>query len=74
MTPDIGHLMGTCRMGNDPSTSVVDGFCRSHDIPNLYICSAAAFVTSGGCNPTETVMALAARTADHIIEEAKNLS
>lgn len=74
VTPDTGHLMGTCRMGKDPSTSVVDGFCRSHDIPNLYICSAAAFVTGGGCNPTETVMALAARTADHIINEAKKLN
>ena len=68
--PDTGHLMGGCRMGNDPSTSVVDEFCRSHDIPNLYICSAAVFVTSGGCNPTETVMAVAARTADYIIREA----
>lgn len=68
--PDTGHLMGTCRMGNDPATSVVDRFCRSHDIPNLYICSASVFVTSGGCNPTETVMAIAARTADHIIHEA----
>lgn len=68
--PDTGHLMGTCKMGNNPSTSVVDGFCRSHDIPNLYICGAPVFVTSGGCNPTETVMAIAARTADHIIEEA----
>ncbi|HUW63451.1 MAG TPA: GMC family oxidoreductase [Spirochaetia bacterium] len=68
--PDTGHLMGACRMGNDAATSVVDGFCRSHDIPNLYICSAAVFVTSGGCNPTETVMAIAARTADHIIDEA----
>ena len=67
--PDTGHLMGTCRMGNDPANSVVDGFCRSHDIPNLYICGASVFVTSGGCNPTETVMAIAARTADHIIEE-----
>lgn len=69
--PDTGHLMGGTRMGNDPSTSVVDGFCRSHDIPNLYICSASVFVTSGGGNPTETVMAIAARTADHIIEQAK---
>jgi choline dehydrogenase-like flavoprotein len=69
--PDTGHLMGGTRMGNDPATSVVDGFCRSHDIANLYICSASVFVTSGGGNPTETVMAIAARTADHIIEQAK---
>lgn len=51
-------------------TSVVDGFCRCHDIPNLYICSASVFVTSGGCNPTKTVMAIAARTADHVIKMA----
>ena len=66
--PDTGHLMGGTRMGNDPRSSVVDQYCRSHDIPNLYICSAAVFVTSGGGNPTETVMAIAARTADHIIK------
>nr|WP_238455526.1 GMC family oxidoreductase [Desulfolucanica intricata] len=69
--PDTGHLMGGTRMGNDPATSVVDKYCRSHDIPNLYICSASVFVTSGGGNPTETVMAIAARTADHIIEQVK---
>lgn len=68
--PDSAHLMGTCRMGNNPGNSVVNRFCQSHDIPNLYICSASVFVTSGGGNPTETVMAIAARTADHIIEEA----
>jgi len=72
--PDTGHLLGACRMGNDPSNSVVDGFCRSHDIPNLYICSASVFVTSGGGNPTETVMAIAARTADYIVEEARKNS
>jgi len=69
--PDSAHLMGGCRMGVDPSTSVVNPFCRSHDIPNLYICDASVFVTSGAANPTETVMALAARTAHHIIKEGK---
>ena len=66
--PDTGHLMGGCRMGNDPNSSVVNGFCQSHDIPNLFICDASAFVTSGGANPTETVMAIAARTADYLID------
>ncbi|NGQ96023.1 GMC family oxidoreductase [Brevibacillus sp. SYP-B805] len=65
---DTAHLMGGCRMGNDPRTSVVDQFGRSHDIPNLYIVGASTFVTSGGANPTNTVMALAARTADHLID------
>lgn len=68
VVPDTGHLHGGCRMGSDPRTSVVNWFCQSHDIPNLYICSASVFVTSGGANPTETVMAIAARTADHLID------
>lgn len=42
---------------------------QCHDIPNLYISGAPVFVTSGGANPTETVMALAAWTADHIIDK-----
>ncbi|MBS4026723.1 MAG: GMC family oxidoreductase [Clostridia bacterium] len=65
--PDTGHLMGTCRMGGDPKMSAVNGFCQSHDIPNLFICDASVFVTSGSGNPTETVLAIAARTADYLI-------
>lgn len=71
VTADTAHLMGGCRMGRDPATSVVDAYGRSHDIPNLYIAGASVFVTSGGGNPTHTVMALAARTADHLIREMK---
>jgi len=70
-TKDTAHMMGGCRMGNDPKTSVTNSFGQTHDIPNLYICSASLFVTSGGGNPTDTVMALAARTADHLIEQMK---
>jgi choline dehydrogenase-like flavoprotein len=66
---DTAHLMGGCRMGNSPDTSVVNQWCQTHDIPNLYICSAAVFVTSGGANPTNTVMAIAARTAAYIKEQ-----
>lgn len=66
---DTAHLHGTCRMGDDPKDSVVNGFCQSHDIPNLFICDASVFVTSGGGNPTLTVMAIAARTADYIVDE-----
>jgi len=69
--PDTGHLHGGCRMGNNPKTSVVNGFCQTHDIPNLFVCDASVFVTSGGANPTETVMAIAARTADYVISEMK---
>ncbi|WP_019120505.1 GMC family oxidoreductase [Brevibacillus massiliensis] len=70
VVPDTAHMMGGCRMGDNPQTSVVNSFGRSHDIPNLFICDASIFVTSGGGNPTNTVMALAARTADYIKEKA----
>lgn len=63
---DTAHLMGGCRMGTDASSSVVNSYGQSHDIPNLFICDASVFVTSGAANPTHTVMALAARTADYI--------
>jgi choline dehydrogenase-like flavoprotein len=60
------HLLGTCRMGDDPATSVVDSSHRSHDVPNLFICDGSSFVTSGRGQPTMTIMALAFRAADHI--------
>ena len=60
------HLLGTCRMGNDPATSVVDSKHRSHDVPNLFICDGSSMVTSGRGQPTQTIMALAFRAADHI--------
>lgn len=68
---DSAHLMGTCRMGDDPNSSVVNEFCQSHDIPNLFICDASVFVTSTPTNPTLTVMAIAKRTADYIKDKAK---
>jgi len=60
------HLLGTCRMGDDPATSVVNRDHRSHDIPNLFICDGSSFVTSGRGQPTMTIMALAFRAADKI--------
>jgi len=56
-----GHLLGTARMGTDARTSVVDQFCRSHDIPNLLIVDGSVMVTSGAMNPTATITALALR-------------
>ncbi len=67
-----GHLMGTCRMGNDPQTSVVDKFNRAHDVPNLFIVDGSSFVTSGRNHPTCTIEALAYRAADNILRTAKN--
>lgn len=60
------HLLGTCRMGDDPTTSVVNRDHRSHDVPNLFICDGSSFVTSGRGQPTMTIMALAFRAADKI--------
>jgi choline dehydrogenase-like flavoprotein len=61
------HLLGTCRMGSDPANSVVDADCRTHDIPNLFICDGSVFPTSTAVNPSLTIEALAARTADRIV-------
>jgi len=71
-TDDTAHLMGGCRMGTDPATSVTNSFGQTHDIPNLFIAGASLFVTSGGGNPTNTVMALAARSADYIVEQLRH--
>ena len=65
------HLLGTCRMGNDPKSSVVDKYHRTHDVPNLFICDGSSFVTSGRGQPTMTIQALAFRAADHIGQFAK---
>ena len=65
------HLLGTCRMGDDPATSVVDRFHRSHDIPNLFICDGSSFVTSGRGQPTMTIMALAFRAAENMMAAAR---
>ena len=65
LTNGGAHLLGTCRMGDDPTASVVDRKHRSHDVANL-ICDGSSFVTSGRGQPTMTIMALAFRAADHI--------
>jgi choline dehydrogenase-like flavoprotein len=65
------HLLGTCRMGNDPSASVVDKFHRAHDVPNLFIVDGSSFVTSGSGQPTMTIQALAFRAAEAITGFAK---
>jgi choline dehydrogenase-like flavoprotein len=66
------HLMGTCRMGNDPKASVVDKYHRAHDVPNLFIVDGSSFVTSGRNQPTCTIQALAYRASDYIARMAKS--
>jgi choline dehydrogenase-like flavoprotein len=64
------HLLGTCRMGDDPKTSVVDRWGRAHDVPNLYVVDGSVFVTSGPQPPTATIAANAARCTAHLIATA----
>lgn len=65
------HLLGTARMGDDPASSVVDRYHRTHEVENLFICDGSSFVTSGRGQPTMTIMALAFRAADHLKEAAR---
>ena len=65
------HLLGTCRMGNDPKTSVINADHRTHDVKNLFLCDGSSLVTSGRGQPTMTIEALAFRAADRIRDLAK---
>jgi choline dehydrogenase-like flavoprotein len=66
------HARGTCRMGSDPKTSVVDKYHRAHDVPNLFIVDGSSFVTGGRNHPAFTIQALAFRAADYLVKEAKS--
>ena len=67
--PSCGwHLLGTARAGHNPATSVVNGYGRSHDVPNLFIVDGSVFVTGGAMNPTSTIAAFALRAAHHLVE------
>jgi choline dehydrogenase-like flavoprotein len=57
------HILGTARMGTDPASSVVGSDCRTHDVPNLWICDGSVWPTGGAVNPSLTIEALATRTA-----------
>jgi choline dehydrogenase-like flavoprotein len=62
------HETGTCRMGNDPKTSVLNAFSQSHDVPNLFVVDGSGFTTFPEKNPTLTIMALSMRASRHIAE------
>jgi choline dehydrogenase-like flavoprotein len=68
------HEVGTVRMGNDPKTSVLNAYNRSHDVKNLYVVDGSCFVTFPEKNPTLTIMALAVRAARQMTKDAKGLS
>jgi choline dehydrogenase-like flavoprotein len=65
----VGHQNGTCRMGVDPATSVLDIHCKAHDIDNLYVVDASFFVSASAVNPSLTIIANAIRVADHLLAE-----
>jgi choline dehydrogenase-like flavoprotein len=67
------HLMGTARMGTDPTRSVVNEWGRSHDVKNLFIVDGSVFVTCAGVNPTRTIQALALYVADAMKQRLANL-
>jgi choline dehydrogenase-like flavoprotein len=64
------HHMGTTRMHEDPRQGVVDGDCRVHGIRNLYVAGSSVFTTAGSATPTLTIVALALRLADHLLDAA----
>ena len=57
------HVLGTARMGDDLRESVTDAYGRLHDVPNVIVADGSVFASSGGANPTLTIMALALRAA-----------
>ena len=65
------HQAGTCRMGNDAKTSVVNKFCQVHDVPNVFVVDASVHVTNGGFNPVLTIMAIAYRSSEYMVKEWK---
>jgi len=65
------HQAGTCRMGNDPKTSVVNKYCQVHDMDNLFVIDGSVHVTNGGFNPVLTIMAIAYYASDHIVRAWK---
>jgi len=65
------HQAGTCRMGNDPRTSVVDRNCRIHEADDIYLADASVHVTNGGFNPALTILANAYRVAAAIVKERR---
>jgi choline dehydrogenase-like flavoprotein len=65
------HELGTCRMGNDPKTSVLNQWNQSHDIKNLFVVDGACFVSGGWQNPTMTILALAMRSSEYLAEQMR---
>lgn len=68
------HMIGTCRMGAEAETSVVNKWHQTWDVPNLFIMDGSVLPTGGVVNPTATISALALRAAEHIRDNFRELS
>jgi len=64
----VVHQCGTLRFGKDAATSVLDMFCKKHEIENLYVVDGSFFPSSGAVNPSLTIMANALRVGKHLLE------
>ncbi|MBV9342927.1 MAG: GMC family oxidoreductase [Acidobacteria bacterium] len=67
----IIHELGTARMGVSPKTSALNPYCQAHDVKNLFVTDGAAFVSNPDKNPTLTIMALAWRASEYLLDEAR---
>jgi choline dehydrogenase-like flavoprotein len=65
------HELGTCRMGSNPKTSVLNKWNQSHDVKNLFVVDGSSFVTGGTQNPTLTIMALSMRASEYLAEQLR---
>ena len=70
----IIHEVGGVQMGNDPRSSVLNEFCQSWDVPNLFVTDGAPFVSNADKNPTLSIMAVAWRASDYIVEQLRQRS
>jgi choline dehydrogenase-like flavoprotein len=68
------HELGTCRMGDDPKTSVLNSFNQCHDVKNLFVMDGSAFTSGGSQNPTLTILALAMRASEYLAEQLRTRS
>jgi choline dehydrogenase-like flavoprotein len=67
----IIHEVGTARMGADPKSSVLNGYCQTHDVKNVFVTDGAGLVTNPDKNPTLTIMALSWRASEYLLDQAK---
>jgi choline dehydrogenase-like flavoprotein len=65
------HESGTVRMGDNPQSSALNKYCQAHDVKNLFVIDAAAFVTSPDKNPTLSILALSWRASEYLLDQAK---